>query len=138
MSIKFKEIFSKKFSSKKSLAKQTINSIFETIKEQDVDFNFSDEDLYLAIDEVITNALEHGNKWDENKSVYVTGYVAPKRFQLSFQDEGYGFDHQNIVKYNKKRDRLNNRGRGLFLISQNFEIEWNDKGNKITITTEIK
>jgi serine/threonine-protein kinase RsbW len=76
------------------------------------------EDLKTALAEACINAIEHGNKFDQNKRVRVTFSANNKSLQVIVHDEGEGIDPQKIPK---KRVRDNGfpcrRGYGVFLIS---------------------
>jgi serine/threonine-protein kinase RsbW len=76
------------------------------------------EDLKTALAEACINAIEHGNKFDQNKRVRVTFSANNNSLQVIVHDEGEGIDPQKIPK---KRVRDNGfpcrRGYGVFLIS---------------------
>lgn len=76
------------------------------------------EDLKTALAEACINAIEHGNKFDQNKRVRVTFSANNDSLQVIVHDEGEGIDPQKIPK---KRVRDNGfpcrRGYGVFLIS---------------------
>ena len=76
------------------------------------------EDLKTALAEACINAIEHGNKFDQNKRVRVTFSANNNSLQVIVHDEGDGIDPQKIPK---KRVRENGfpcrRGYGVFLIS---------------------
>ena len=76
------------------------------------------EDLKTALAEACINAIEHGNKFDQNKRVRVTFSANNNSLQVIVHDEGDGIDPKKIPK---KRVRENGfpcrRGYGVFLIS---------------------
>jgi len=76
------------------------------------------EDLKTALAEACINAIEHGNKFDENKKVRVTVFADDSKLQVIVHDEGEGIDPEKIPK---KRTRENGfpcrRGYGVFLIA---------------------
>jgi serine/threonine-protein kinase RsbW len=76
------------------------------------------EDLKTALGEACINAIEHGNKFDQNKKVRVTLAADNNSLQVVVHDEGDGIDPEKIPK---KRVRDNGfpcrRGYGVFLIT---------------------
>ncbi len=89
-------------------------------------------DLRLVLDEAIINAIEHGNRMDQNKLVRVYCKSENDYLVMSVKDEGGGFDPDSLPPANQ--DSFSSRGRGLFLIKQFAdEVRHNEKGNEITI-----
>ncbi len=127
-----------------------------------VDANFFDNENQplIAISEVISNAIYHGNlelesslkdhsfkKFQEeaekrikiapykDRKVYINGFFNKEKFVIEVEDEGNGFDWKGLVKkLNFSIDTVLPYGRGIFLLITIFdEVYWNDKGNKITL-----
>jgi serine/threonine-protein kinase RsbW len=85
------------------------------------------EDLKTAIAEACINAIEHGNKFDENTKVGVTFASDDTSLQVVVHDEGDGVDPKKIPKERVDKDGLpRRRGYGVYLISNlvnEFTIE---------------
>lgn len=81
-----------------------------------------DEDLVYRIvlltSEAVTNAIEHGNKLDASKEVVINLEAHSDRFELSVQDEGVGFEAEQIPDPLSSDNLLEGRGRGLFFMDQ--------------------
>ena len=100
------------------------------------------EDLKTALAEACINAIEHGNKFDQNKKVVVTLAANDSSLQVIVHDEGEGIDPEKIPK---KRVRENGfpcrRGYGVFLISNLVnEFSFNKipgKGNNVTMLMHL-
>ena len=56
------------------------------------------EDLKTALAEACINAIEHGNKFDQNKRVRVTFSANNNSLQVIVHDEGDGIDPKNPQK----------------------------------------
>ena len=100
------------------------------------------EDLKTAIAEACINAIEHGNKFDENTKVGVTFATDDTSLQVVVHDEGDGVDPQKIPKNRVDKDGLpRRRGYGVFLISNlvnEFTIEKKpDKGNDVKMLIHL-
>ena len=84
----------------------------------------------LALDEAITNAIEHGNKFDPTKSVRVVADIDDSRALFSVQDEGPGFPFWDLPDPTQEENLDKPCGRGVFLIRNLMtNIHFNDVGN---------
>jgi serine/threonine-protein kinase RsbW len=89
---------------------------------------FDDTALFgidLAMREAMVNAVKHGNKLDETKTVRISFEKTPEMFEIIVRDEGEGFDFENLPDPTDPANLLKESGRGAFLI-RNFmdEVEW--------------
>jgi serine/threonine-protein kinase RsbW len=83
--------------------------------------NFSQEDgeqLWLAIQEGIANAMRHGNKLSKDKSVRVSFTPMPDRFEIRIEDQGKGVVLAEIPDPNLPENLLKPGGRGVFFMRQ--------------------
>jgi serine/threonine-protein kinase RsbW len=73
----------------------------------------------VSVRESIVNAIRHGNKFDPAKHVHVRfAFVpaeAPEFLEVSVQDEGDGFDPDEIGDPLAPENILKSSGRGIFL-----------------------
>src|SRR5471030_3325815 len=49
--------------------------------------------MMTCLNEVVNNAIVHGNKLDPNKKVIINVEIEPKRITWTITDEGPGFDY---------------------------------------------
>lgn len=90
--------------------------------------------MILAVDEALTNAMKHGNKLDIGKKVLVDSAITSEEIKISVQDEGEGFDPNNLPDPTTET-LLENHGRGVFLMREFFdEVEFSDGGRQVTLT----
>ena len=76
------------------------------------------EDLKTALAEACINAIEHGNKFDENTKVGITVAADDKSLQIVVHDEGGGIDEEKIPKVRTTENGFpKRRGYGVFLMS---------------------
>src|SRR5687767_3133205 len=52
--------------------------------------------LFVALDEAFVNAVKHGNKNDPSKLVRITAELTPKEASFTTEDEGEGYNVQDI------------------------------------------
>ena len=121
--------------------------------------------LKIGIEEMLTNAIEHGNlginfkeknKAIENgnfgelldskvhegnnryKKVFVYSQLSKDKLQITIRDEGNGFDWRAIVN-SFPNNFLTYNGRGIFLTKIFYdEVIFNEQGNEVTIIKKKK
>ena len=89
--------------------------------------------LQLGLQEVLVNAVRHGNGNDPLKCVRVRRILTPQWCIFQVQDEGAGVPLQ--ARSSALPDRLDAlSGRGLFLIHQCFDdVRWSRRGNRVQV-----
>ncbi|MBU1154391.1 MAG: response regulator [Proteobacteria bacterium] len=93
-----------------------------------------ENNIKLALAEAITNAMEHGNSWDESKLVEVEVVLDSGRMLATISDEGAGFDHGRLLNPTFNEHLLSERGRGIFLANAIMdEVIYNQAGNQVTL-----
>jgi serine/threonine-protein kinase RsbW len=100
-----------------------LNSIF-------TQFNLSRKlycKIYLSVSEAVNNAIQHGNKNDIKKFVFVKFSENENRYFFIIEDEGLGFDFNNLEDPTLAHNISNESGRGIFFMKKyadevNFEI----------------
>jgi serine/threonine-protein kinase RsbW len=114
-----------------------IETIINRIKEFTCVTKIDFDELFLVIDEAITNAMEHGNHWDPDKLVDVKITSTGEYVSITIEDEGTGF---NIDKYTvaDSSPNLNPRGRGIQIIRHFCRPNWNNTGNQINFCIDLK
>jgi serine/threonine-protein kinase RsbW len=74
----------------------------------------------VAVRESVVNAIKHGNKHDESKRVVVeftpVPINQPEELVIRVEDEGDGFDPEEIADPLAPENILKSSGRGIFLI----------------------
>ena len=94
------------------------------------------DDLHLALEEGLANAVKHGNKLDPTKRVHVECELSEKGFfSIVIRDEGDGFDPNDVPDCTLPENLDKPSGRGLMLMRAFMDdIRYNDVGNQLTIT----
>jgi len=87
----------------------------------------------LVVDEAVTNAMEHGNKWDPRKSIHLSIWTDSRNIHISIEDEGNGFDFSNHVSEFVKGNKLSQRGRGISIIRKFSIPAWHKSGRLIDL-----
>jgi len=84
--------------------------------------------IEMALREAVTNAIVHGNKEDEAKSVEITFACHDRQLEIEVRDQGAGFDATRVPDPTDPANLLKTSGRGIFLM-RNFmdEVVWLDR-----------
>jgi serine/threonine-protein kinase RsbW len=80
---------------------------------------FDEETAYwinMAVRESVANAVEHGNKYDPQKSVDIRFTIGVDALRVSIRDYGEGFDPTALPDPLDPNNLLNPAGRGILYI----------------------
>lgn len=97
------------------------------------------EEVALALDEALTNAIIHGNRKDPRKKVEICGgYDKDGNLVLSVTDEGDGFDPRAIPDPTSADNIFSHHGRGVFLIHQLMDhTEYRKGGRQVVLKKRL-
>ena len=90
--------------------------------------------MTLSLEEAITNAIKHGNRSSPDKKVTISAVVSDEKLRVEVQDEGEGFDPDDVP--DPTDDDFIDRpcGRGLMLMRAYLDfVEYSDNGRRITM-----
>jgi serine/threonine-protein kinase RsbW len=96
------------------------------------------DDIYgnivIAVTECVNNAIVHGNHSDRSKLVHIQLLIEDHTIRIIVQDEGEGFDYNNISDPTAPENIHKLGGRGLFLMRNLCdEIEFDRNGTQIEL-----
>ncbi|MBA3351991.1 MAG: ATP-binding protein [Blastocatellia bacterium] len=110
----------------------------EFAKEQGLGDDFVSA-IDLAIRESVTNAVKHGNKFAEGKTVDVTFAETADGFEITVRDYGTGFEVNDIPDPTDPENLMKANGRGiLFMRSFMDVVEWSNPAGGGTAVRMIK
>ena len=91
--------------------------------------------VLIAMTEGVNNAIVHGNKLDETKSVSVSCAIDEKTLVFRITDEGPGFDYDNLPDPTAPENIEKPHGRGVFLMRHLAdECTFEDEGRIVELT----
>ena len=91
--------------------------------------------VLIAMTEGVNNAIVHGNKLDETKSVSVSCAIDEKTLVFRITDEGPGFDYNNLPDPTAPENIEKPHGRGVFLMRHLAdECTFEDEGRIVELT----
>lgn len=94
--------------------------------------NSEDSNLFIALDEAFVNAVKHGNKFDATKCVRISAEVSAKEARFTVEDEGEGFNVNEIPDPTNPENLFKTSGRGVLIIHNVMdEVHYNERGNRL-------
>ena len=93
----------------------------------------------LAMREAVTNAVLHGNRQDESKTVDVTLKSSPDAVEISVHDQGAGFNPDDVPDPTAAENILKSSGRGIFFMRTFMdEVDWSIRPGGGTTVRMVK
>jgi serine/threonine-protein kinase RsbW len=88
--------------------------------------------LFVALDEAFVNAVKHGNRNDPTKLLRVTAELSAREAIFTVEDEGDGFNVQEIPDPRDPANLFKSSGRGVLLIYNIMdEVEYSERGTRL-------
>jgi serine/threonine-protein kinase RsbW len=88
----------------------------------------------LALNEAAINAFRHGNRGDPGKSIHVRLLITVAEILLQVEDQGPGFDPDQVPDPLSEPYLDRPCGRGLFLMRTYMTwVSFNREGNRVTL-----
>jgi len=114
-----------------------VERFVESICDEQNIYNNYYANILMSVIEAYTNAVEHGNRYDENKSVSILFSIESNGLVFSIQDEGNGFDIKSIQDPTDLKNE-GTEGRGLFMInSLSDNVEFENNGSTLKLQFHI-
>jgi serine/threonine-protein kinase RsbW len=95
-----------------SVVESFIENIGEKVSIQETVYG----NVLVSVTEAVNNAIVHGNKEDKNKKVRLGLKKNKKSVRFVVEDEGNGFDFNNLPDPTNPKNLEKVKGRGIFLI----------------------
>ena len=117
---------------------RVIESFIDNSKDE---FEFEDDiygNIMVAVTESVNNAIRHGNKFDKDKNVYLTLQVEDNKLLFEVEDEGPGFDYENLPDPTAPENLESPGGRGIFLMRNLCdEVNFDNQGKKVQLIFNV-
>ena len=114
---------------------QVIESFIDNAKEE---FEINDDmygNIMISVTECISNAIVHGNQSESSKLVHLELQMEPGILRCSIEDEGNGFDFNQLPDPTDPENIENVGGRGIFLMKHlSDEVKFEEGGKKTVLS----
>jgi serine/threonine-protein kinase RsbW len=98
---------------------------------------FSERDMFhieLAMEEALVNAMKHGNQLDPHKRVYLRYRIFEESFDVRVEDEGLGFEPNDVPDPTAPENIERACGRGLYMMRCFMTVvQYHGRGNVVTM-----
>lgn len=112
-----------------------IESFIDNAKES---FEINDDiygNIMISVTECISNAIIHGNQNDKNKLVHLELNVENDTLKFTIEDEGIGFDSNELKDPTAPENIEKTGGRGIFLIKHlSDDVKFEENGKKTILS----
>jgi serine/threonine-protein kinase RsbW len=112
-----------------------IESFIDNAKES---FEINDDiygNIMISVTECISNAIIHGNQNDKNKLVHLELHVENDTLKFTIEDEGIGFDSNELKDPTAPENIEKTGGRGIFLIKHlSDDVKFEENGKKTILS----
>jgi serine/threonine-protein kinase RsbW len=90
--------------------------------------------ILIALTEAVNNAIFHGNRQDPDKNVKLKFMASHENLVFIIEDEGPGFDYENLPDPTSPENLEKPNGRGVFLMRNLAdEVSFSDNGRIVEI-----
>lgn len=98
-----------------------------------------DDDIYgnimIAVTEAVNNAIKHGSQNDSTKNVSLSLSLEQGLIKFKIEDEGGGFDHDNLPDPTSPENIEKPGGRGIFLMKHlSDEVQFGEGGRVVELS----
>lgn len=111
--------------------------ITEILSQMPLDEELSDQ-INLAVVEAGTNAIKHGNQEDPEKRACFDFTIQPDQFTVVIQDQGQGFDREQVPDPMQPENLFKSSGRGIFLIESCMDdVSYEKSGTLVKMVKKL-
>ncbi len=116
----------------------SVESVDLLLKKVQLEYHISDEllnDIWVVLNEAVTNAIKYGNKFDSNKKVRLSfDVVEESNLRFKVQDEGEGFRPEDVPDPTSPERIYEANGRGIYLMQKlATKLEYLNNGNTVCV-----
>ncbi|MFY0651552.1 MAG: ATP-binding protein [Cyclobacteriaceae bacterium] len=112
-----------------------VESFIDNAKDK---FNFNDDiygNIMIAVTESVNNAIVHGNDSDKSKNVSLSLHLKDNSLTFTVEDQGAGFDYDNLDDPTAPENLEKIGGRGIFLMKNlSDEVTFEEEGKKVQLS----
>ena len=116
---------------------ENIRIVENLVEDLVAEFSISEEfygNILIALTEAVNNAIVHGNKLDPSKEVTLNCRADKNKLIFTIEDEGPGFDYDNLPDPTAPENIEKPNGRGVFLMRNLADdCEFQDDGKIVQL-----
>ena len=116
-----------------------IESFIDNAKDK---YNLNDDiygNIMISVTESVNNAIKHGNRSDHAKNVSITLSLNNSQIRFRVEDEGAGFDYEDLPDPTAPENIEKPGGRGIFLMKHLAdEVVFSNNGSIVDLIFYIE
>lgn len=94
--------------------------------------------MRLCVDEVLVNAIVHGNEMSADKRVTITIHKSDDRLGIRIEDEGQGFEPKDVPDPDDPESLLLEGGRGVLIVTSFMdEVKYYGNGSRVLMVRNL-
>jgi serine/threonine-protein kinase RsbW len=98
-----------------------------------------DDDIYgnimIAVTEAVNNAIKHGSNSDSSKNVLLSLSLDESTIKFRIEDQGQGFNYENLPDPTSPENLEKPGGRGIFLMKHlSDEVDFKEGGRVVELS----
>ena len=121
---------------------ENLNLVDSFIDEVFSNFEFSEQfygNVLISVHEAVNNAIFHGNQNNPEKKITIESFLEDECLVITVEDEGNGFNYEDLPDPTDTENLEKPYGRGIFLISHlSDKFEFYENGRKIEMKFNLK
>lgn len=127
-----------------SSQRNRIKEVESLMVEANKEFGLTDEQYgktMIAVTELVMNAIVHGNKEDASKKVCITVSFNTDEMKVVIEDEGGGFNIEDLPNPTEIEHLLDSHGRGVYIAKamvDKLDYKHKSKGTEFTLLIRKK
>jgi serine/threonine-protein kinase RsbW len=113
-----------------NIVERFIDEVCDTYKVGEENYG----NILIALTEAVNNAISHGNRRDPSKTVHLTFKPSAEELVFIIEDEGPGFDYDNLPDPTAPENIEQPNGRGVYLMRHLAdEVEFDETGSVVEL-----
>ena len=96
-------------------------------------------DIRVSLEEALRNAMIHGNKLDPQKKVTIEAEVSGGGIRVCVEDEGSGFNPDDVPDPTDEENLLKTSGRGVYMVKHLMDdVKYENGGRRVIMIKYLK
>ena len=120
---------------------EELNAVESLVDSVCTEFKINEDyygNILIALTEAVTNAIQHGNKYDPAKKIGVQFQSSDTEIKFVVKDQGTGFDFDNLPDPTDPQNIEKPHGRGIYLMKHLADkVEFSDEGRSVELNFSI-
>ena len=116
-----------------------MDSLINQVRQEYILSEETCNDIWVVLNEAVSNAIKHGNKFDKNKKVRLSAEIKEERFLcFNVKDEGIGFNPDAVPDPTTPERIYEPNGRGIYLMRKlSHRVSFSNNGTEVDLCFDL-